>query len=510
MLQIPFLVRLYELALGLALLALIGGVFHQSQTSYHNIIGREDGTRVFFYADALEAGHFAVNADLPVYRYNPDWVSKIGVAKIESVTLLDGRVKVLLSYDPNSFAWPMGRQGIVQSQLPGNRVLVSFGQASGFAVGDRLNLFRGREPVGSVLVESVFDSYLVATVHGVNASHKDAQLRGMTVSEFIIPTLAASFKGGALSALEYLAIASVFLLWVVAIRKNKNFFFWLQPLSGPALSFLALLSRRLRKGRAPQAVATFFRYSPEKSFLSRLPINRNLVISLLYLVIVFAFGKSLHGFLDGNIAVIKNLLRVSPEVRSLETYFSIARYSLWSLTIVGCVFGYGYSIFSPLWRRHIRNLDFTVTGWVTNALCYPILGFLLVMYAPPLVGNEPTLTGGPWPVFVLGVELLLNVLYSVSIWNLGAKFGVMTDKGLVSRGFYGVVRHPGYTLEVGMFLCLCLHGFSSPVNWLAGLVFFVLPYYLRSEREDHFMTVSNPDFAGYKQSVPYKYVPGLI
>ncbi len=508
--QTSVLLRLYELALALALLALVGGVFHQSQTNHHNITGTEGSTRVFFYADASEADDLAVDAEMAIYRYSPDWVSRIGVAKIESLTALDTRVKVQLAYDPKSFAWPMGRQGIVKSQPFIDQVLVNVGQGSKFVPGDRLNLFQGRNPVGSIRVDTVLDDQLLATVAQLNAGFEHADLQGSTASEFIIPTFATSFRGGVYSAIEYFAITGVFLLWVFAIWKNKPFFFWLQPSTGLALLYLTRLQRPLRDERAVQSVANFFRYCPEKSLVFRSPRSRNLAICLLYVVIVFAFGHALHGFLIGNIATVKSLLRVSPDLRSWETYFSIARYSVWSAAIVGCMFGYGYSIISPIWNRHIRNLDFTIAGWVTNAVCYPLLGFVLVWCAPPLIGNEPTLTGGPWPLFVLSVELLLNILYTVALFNMGTKFGVMTDKGLVNRGFFGVVRHPSYTLEVGMFACLSLQGLSSPLNWLAVVVFFVIPYYLRSEREDHFMTVSNPDFSPYKQAVPYKYIPGLL
>jgi protein-S-isoprenylcysteine O-methyltransferase Ste14 len=311
-------------------------------------------------------------------------------------------------------------------------------------------------------------------------------------------------------ALEYLAIAAVPLLWFLAIHKNRFLFFWLRSPVFFTYSCLSSAFAPLRNSSGALALFTFFRYSPENTFLYRLPMNRRLLISLLYVIIVFAFGKTLYGFLTGNLNVIKNLLSVNSDTLPLESYFSIVRYAIWSAAIVGCMFGYGYSVFAPLWNRHIHNLDFTIAGWVTTSVCYPFMGFVLVALAPPLYGHNFMPSGGPWPVFVLSVELLLNILYTASILNLGTKFGVMTDKGLVSSGFYGVVRHPGYTLEVGMFLCMSLHALSSPNNWLAAMLFFVVPYYLRSEREDHFMTVSNPDFALYKQTVPYKYVPGVL
>ena len=96
----------------------------------------------------------------------------------------------------------------------------------------------------------------------------------------------------------------------------------------------------------------------------------------------------------------------------------------------------------------------------------------------------------------------------LTLFNLGTLFGVMTDKGVRTTGFYSVVRHPSYTLESLMFLLTWLVGFTSFENWIGGLM-FPLMYFIRSEREDYFMSVSNPEFLEYKKNVLYKYIPGV-
>ena len=151
-------------------------------------------------------------------------------------------------------------------------------------------------------------------------------------------------------------------------------------------------------------------------------------------------------------------------------------------------------------------------GWLTNAICYgPLLGAALhrVLPDPDYVGAHPTLTEGPLFYAMLGVEIGLNALYTATIWNLGPRFGVMSDKGLETRGFYAVVRHPSYTLEALMFAVMLLPGLSGGLQWLAVSSFFV-KYGFRAEREDHFLSVSAPEHAAYRRAVPDKFVPGLV
>lgn len=202
------------------------------------------------------------------------------------------------------------------------------------------------------------------------------------------------------------------------------------------------------------------------------------------------------------------MLTHRPQIASIEEGFEIARYALWSITIVGCLIGYGHSIVGVLWGKHIRNLDFTVMGWITNAACYPLLGVVIWQMMPPLAGSDPVITQGPLYYLMLVTELMLNIFYTSSIWNLGKRFGVMTDKGVCSSGWYSVIRHPNYTLEALMFVMLELRG-ATGLPQGAAIGMFILLYYLRSEREDHFMTNANPDYVSYKQQTPYKFVPGI-
>ena len=274
------------------------------------------------------------------------------------------------------------------------------------------------------------------------------------------------------------------------------------------------------------------------------PLLRNALIWALQLVIAYAFASSLFSFLAGNLnaalplawpncpvpvqgqvslnswpelslyfstlsGVVGYVLTTPPRFASVESFFLVLRYALWSLTIVGCLVGYGHSIVSYLWGKRIRNLDFTAMGWITNAWCYgPLLGVVVWQMVPGFIGPDPLYADGPLLYFNFIVECCLNILYTLSIWNLGTMFGVMTDKGVRTSGFYRVVRHPSYTLEAMMFVSLEMRALSGPAQWASILLYFFI-YYVRAEREDVFMSKSNPDYAPYKARTPWKFIPGV-
>lgn len=257
-------------------------------------------------------------------------------------------------------------------------------------------------------------------------------------------------------------------------------------------------------------------------------------------VIVYAFARMLSGFFQGNLQLamdeswptaprvivpdvnpispagfmrsavaIGYALTHNPKPPTQDLAWATLRGFINNACIIGGLFGYTCSMLGYLWGKRIRNVDFTVPGWVLNAICYaPLLGVVFWRMVPNQVGPDPILTSGFLRTDTFVVEALTNVVYTISIWNLGSMFGVMTDKGVRTTGFYSVVRHPSYTIEALMFMLVFCRGLSGYLQWTAVFGYLLL-YWLRSEREDQFMTASNPEYTEYKQRVPYKFLPGV-
>jgi hypothetical protein len=269
------------------------------------------------------------------------------------------------------------------------------------------------------------------------------------------------------------------------------------------------------------------------AWLARLGVPREAIIWLLHLVVVIAFARTLGGFLKANTETLismawpdlkadfssvggtfhtlSRMLGTSPTWYRFDITAGALNLILFDVTIAGAMWGYAYGVISFPWKRDcVKNVDFTFVGWLLNAICYgALLGDPLWRVLPRLAGERPGIADGPLATATLVGALLLNLLYTITVLNLWTRFGVMVDKGVESRFAYRVVRHPSYTLEGVMFALLKAPAASSPIAFLS-LGTYMFLYWIRSERDDDFMTASNPDYRKYKKLVPYKFLPGLV
>ncbi|MFA5987931.1 MAG: methyltransferase, partial [Candidatus Paceibacterota bacterium] len=390
------------------------------------------------------------------------------------------------------------RHLIVKDIYKGNTVLLE-GDISGISPGTKLPVYRFNPDWKQTIGFAEFQA-AVSQGYGV-ASYDSADFRWPMArpNEYSYITQAAYFGNGLLSVFEWLIIILVPLIYLYFFFfKNKSLFDVFGSRISRVREFVSKITFPIR---------SLWDLISYKRTLDQKNVNKiwhGVLMWGLHLAIVYVFASTLFGFLIGNTQAMITI----GIPKNVDTFFESLKYAIWSLTILGCIFGYGYSIFSLFWGKYIRHLDFTIMGWASNAVCYPILGIYLWKYVPSFSGLDPIITGGPLFYLMLVMGLILNILYMMTIWNLGTMFGVMSDKGVRTTGFYSVVRHPSYTLEVLMFLVLEMVGFTTWVQWV-GISFYFIIYWIRSLREDNFMQYANPEYVEYQKQVPYKFIPGI-
>jgi len=381
----------------------------------------------------------------------------------------------------------------------------------------------------------------------------------------VLPKLTARIRPGPTVKLLWLAVIGVPILWLLSefALRSVAYIVWILYANFIHKPIPAALTYDdgMQPGHIPlfcllllvyQVILWTQRVSPVKLMLNRIAFRggifghtasdlpEHITMFCLQAIIVFTFARTIGGFLQANLnaAVIASwpeapralaadtnpfsldaisasmrtigyALSHSPHPADEDAMFSTFDFLIYNACIVGSLLGYGFSFVGYLFGKKIRNVDFTVVGWLTNAVCYqPLFALVFWQMIPPVFGLDPTVTPGFLRTATFVVAISLNVVYTLSIWNLGIMFGVMTDKGVRTTGFYSVVRHPNYTIESIMFVMFYCRALSSAVNWLA-VGGFLLIYWLRSEREDQFMSVSNPDYLVYREKTPYKFIPGI-
>ncbi|MCE9541226.1 hypothetical protein K8R03_01550 [Candidatus Kaiserbacteria bacterium] len=555
----------YEVAFVLFFALAALAPLHGMATRHLTVVQTFDATHAAIEGDVsgLAAGDVVT-----LYRFNHDWKSPIGKATVETVTPQTARIAI----QEGQMQWPLGRHGLVTRADDGSTYVslgeIQGMKVDGVVnlFRERLNVGQARIIKVEEGRSQISMPLNIGDVTGLTAS----EYIFATQAAIYKNTLLTALEGAVifLALLAYAALylrtkRSPFLLLGEYIRRkspgvsSSGFVFWtVNILAGiPFVWFMAKMPLYLfayvagyisqhvffhyiylfpaMDALLPYAyalIAMFYyvylgRYglSPILRFWrlisyptvslgtgtgaqsGKQTFGRGFVLWALHLVIVYAFASTLWMFLRGDVSAVVSIGFPAP---TREALFEQAKYAIWAFTVIGVLIGYGYSVISILWGKYMRNLDFSVVGWLSNGFCYPFLGVVVWQMIPSFTGVDPIITGGPLNELMLWLGLLFNILYMLSIFNLGILFDLMADKGVRWSGFYSVVRHPNYALEVSMFFVTELVGLASGVQWLAIMMYFFI-YWIRSEREDNFMEYSNPEYAQYQKASPYKFIPGL-
>jgi protein-S-isoprenylcysteine O-methyltransferase Ste14 len=115
--------------------------------------------------------------------------------------------------------------------------------------------------------------------------------------------------------------------------------------------------------------------------------------------------------------------------------------------------------------------------------------------------------GSGWPLigeFVQATGLVVTVL---ALWTLNRSFGLApANRGLVTRGVYGLVRHPLYAGEILTLAGYCL-GYGSLLNWFI-LAATVAVQVARAFAEEKLL-LEDRGYEGYRQRVRWRLVPRI-
>jgi protein-S-isoprenylcysteine O-methyltransferase Ste14 len=106
-----------------------------------------------------------------------------------------------------------------------------------------------------------------------------------------------------------------------------------------------------------------------------------------------------------------------------------------------------------------------------------------------------------------GVQLAGVVIAVAALGRLGRSFGIVAaNRGIQTRGLYGVVRHPLYT---GYFITYLGYAAENPSLRNALILAVVTCAQLVRIREEELVLLGEPDYACYRQTVRRRLVPFL-
>lgn len=259
-----------------------------------------------------------------------------------------------------------------------------------------------------------------------------------------------------------------------------------------------------------------------KHYLHQITVDRNSKICeiskeesvlLLFTGVKFFFIPIMLRFAHTNFTSVRTryaelLVSQKPLLQLIsENYFLLTVSSLFLMDILFYVFGYLFE--SSILKNKIKSVDSTFLGWLVVLACYPpfnkVTSYLFPMHESFKVtyGNE-TIT-----MIMQGVILLLVLIFALSSVSLGAKCSNLTNRGIVSRGTYSIVRHPAYVSKILIWWLLLLPIISGHVTVVVSLIAWTLLYGIRAITEELHL-LQDDDYIKYCKKVKYRFIPGLF
>ena len=187
---------------------------------------------------------------------------------------------------------------------------------------------------------------------------------------------------------------------------------------------------------------------------------------------------------------------------------------LWLTDITNASLSYG--IESRWIENRSRSIDMTVTGWLVCLCCYAPLNDLTewaFFFAPNVVTNETSGLIINNINFLYTIKIIEILLLSAHIYtdvSLGPSVANITLKKLQTKGFYGIIRHPGTTLKLTFWLFQSIfYKQFWQLKVIFGYIMWTAIYIARALTEERHL-VQHEEYREYKKKVKYRFIPKIF
>ncbi len=217
-------------------------------------------------------------------------------------------------------------------------------------------------------------------------------------------------------------------------------------------------------------------------------------VAFLFWFVKLFFLPMMINFLLGNMGRLLT--------QSLFSSFSFLLILLFTIDTI--YFTIGYILEMPLLGNVVKSVDSTFLGWIVALVCYPPFNYWVGNYIP-WGAHDLVYFGSDFVTAVARVVLILLLL--VYVWAsvaLGFKASNLTNRGIVTKFPYSLVRHPAY-MSKNLFWWITL---IPVISWkfALGLFFWSVIYYFRAVTEERHLGM-DPEYRDYSSRVKWKFIP---
>ncbi len=252
-------------------------------------------------------------------------------------------------------------------------------------------------------------------------------------------------------------------------------------------------------------------------------IARGLIVKLFFtpLMTVFFVDQFPHlvqnvGYVFGTIPdLIAN--NQYPHHRFNGDLFNVSMSLIFSIDVGLAWCGY---VISSRWVDNItESAEPTVLGWVVCVCCYPPFQSVLgLLFAAP--GEKEVMRfDNQWIISVFELMMVFSffVYMSATLW-FGVRFSNLTNRGIIRKGPFSIIRHPAYASKNFAWWCVMFPaiiynatntGIHIAITQTLGLCFMTWFYYMRAMTEERHLS-ADPYYQEYCKQVKYRFIPGVM
>jgi len=175
-----------------------------------------------------------------------------------------------------------------------------------------------------------------------------------------------------------------------------------------------------------------------------------------------------------------------------------------------------YCIESRWVENRTRSIDMTFGGWAVCLFCYAPLNMAtgyIFPFAPNVVTDNPTQLVYDNLTFLYTIKIIELVVLVAHIYtdiSLGPSIANITLKKLQTKGFYGIIRHPGTTFKLLFWLIQsCFYKSFWSIKYLFGYSMWFTIYILRALTEERHLN-QHEEYQEYKKKVKYRFIPKIF
>lgn len=171
------------------------------------------------------------------------------------------------------------------------------------------------------------------------------------------------------------------------------------------------------------------------------------------------------------------------------------------------IFAFGYTFEFRSMNNLVKSVEPTLLGWIVALISYPPFNGI-VGSSIPWGANDYATFGSTMSTSI--VRTLLCFLLLTYLWAtfaLGAKASNLTNRGIVTKFPYSIVRHPAY-ISKNLIWWITLLPF---LNWqfALGMAFWSCIYFLRAITEERHLS-QDPDYLEYRKKVRWRFIPYIV